>query len=454
MAEPANRKDRPGGGKYYTHPVTLETFDSVTTILDLVDKAALKIWAGMVAADFAMDHLPQLMAAQLVQECGNTFNRCFLKHGPQARCERCPCGDCERCWWRRVAWRHEFESRRRAQEGTETHEAIDFWVASAGRTSNLRPEVQPYFDSFLQFVRDYGLQPNNQGGIAGSWEQTEVTLINREHMYAGTSDGALWICRGTVLADELLDRLGGLEKALVRVDYKTREKPDERLYYDMPLQGVAYERARVALLPDGTEREAPPTDARAILQMRPGEYSFKLMLSDDPAYAAFLHVLGVYRWIDGPGKKPFDLEHFPIVTYERAVETVRTILDAEPIEPATHEGPEREPTPAEVAEIFHEEIDLPPWKPDAVTPTQPDPWHAMDPDPVAAFTSTEPVPDLPDLPPLPPPAKKATKKATKSATAAADPFALAGGATLASMSASTFKHGPAQRALLDEEIPF
>lgn len=443
MAEPANRKDRPGGGKYYEHPTTGEKFDSVTTILDLIDKMALKIWAGMVAADFAVDHLPQLLAAQLVPECGNTFNRCYSKHGPNVRCERCPCGDCDRCWWRRVAWRHEYESKRRAQEGTEVHEAIDFWIASGGRVMSIRPEVQPYFDSFLQFARDYGLQPNNQPGVRGSWEQTEVTLLNREYMYAGTSDGAIHLTRTTTGSAEIVDRLGGGKGALVRLDYKSREKEDERLYYDMPLQGVAYERARIALLRDGREVQAPQTDGRAILQLRPGGYSFKLMLSDDDVFVAFLGVLTAYRWINGPGKKPFDLEHFPVqeATMVRAVETVRTILDAEVVEPATHEGPEREPTAAEVVGIFREEISLPPWDL---------------PDPVAAFTSTEPVPDLPDLPPIPPPAKKAAKKAAAkvSATQDADPFALAGGATLASMSASTFKPGPRQSSLLDEEIPF
>lgn len=445
MAEPANRQTNKAGGKYYVHPVTGEKFDSVTTILDLVDKAALKIWAGMVAADFAMDNLPQLLQAQLVKECGNTFNRCFLKHGPDNRCERCPCGDCERCWWRRIAWRHEYESKRRAQEGTDFHEAADFWVANGGRTVSLRPEVQPYFGSFLQWTEDYGL-------TGGSWEQTEVTLINREHKYAGTSDGAVWLRRGTPFADEMLDRLQK-PAALVRIDYKTREKGDERLFYDMPLQGVAYERARVALLPDGTEHEAPRTDARAILQLRPAvtdpksktvtaNYSFKLMLSDDPVFEAFLGVLQAYRWINGPGKKPFDQDlHFPLVAFERAVETVRTVLDAEviPDDPPWDPDNGTQMSPEEAAQV-------PPGDPDDDVP----PWATND--TLVAPARVEPLPPLPP----PPPAKKATKKAAGkvSATQGADPFALAGGATLASMSASTFKPGPRQSSLLDEEIPF
>ena len=262
MAEPANRQTNPAGGKYYVHPLTNERFDSVTTILDLVDKAALKIWAGMVAADYAVDNLPAIWAAQMTPACGNTFNKCYLKHGRGSSCERCPCGRCERCWWRRIAWRHEAESNRRSQEGTEVHEAINAWILGGGSQISLRPEVRPYMDQFHQWVTDYGLHPNGPEG-AGSWEQTEVTLLNRQHGYAGTSDGAVWIRRGASrLADEFLDRVGLRavdDGALIRVDYKTREKPDERLYYDMPLQAVAYERCQVAMLPDGQEFPAPST---------------------------------------------------------------------------------------------------------------------------------------------------------------------------------------------------
>lgn len=310
MAEPANRKERPDGGKYYLHPLTDEAFDSVTTILDDWDKAGLKIWAGQLAAAFAMDHAPQLIGAAIVPDCGNTFNRCYEKHGREARCERCPCGECERCWQRRVAWRHAEESGRRAQEGTECHEAIDHWVLMAGDRLTLRQEVQPYFDQFLRWVADYGLAPD-------SWVHTEATLINRQYMYAGTSDAAVWIRRGTAAANTLLDRIGHphpLAEALVRVDYKTREKTDERLYNDVPLQGVAYENCDTVLLPDGKEAPAPKTDARMLLQLRPDDYSFVPMVSGAPEFQAFLALLTAYRWrqLRG-GKVAFD----PAVVFER-----------------------------------------------------------------------------------------------------------------------------------------
>lgn len=319
MSDPANRLTNPAGGKYYMHPLTGEKFDSVTTVLDLVDKAALKQWAANLSADFVIEHMPQFLAAQITPECGNTNNRCHLKHGRDGKCERCPCGRCLPCWRRRAAYRHSYESSRRSEEGTECHQAIHFWIASGGDTPSLRPEVRPYFDSFLTWVAEHKLQPNGQPG-QGDWEQLEITLLNRQYMYAGTSDGALWIHRGrTALADRIVDRIGGpnAEKVLVRVDYKTREKPDERLYHDMPWQGVAYERCPVAMLPDGREFTPPSTHARAVLQLRPADacakagtpcYSFKLMHTDDTTFQAFLGVLEAYRWVTGPGKTAFDAE--------------------------------------------------------------------------------------------------------------------------------------------------
>jgi len=310
MADLANRTSV-AGGLVYTHPLTGETFDSVTTVLDLVDKTALKQWAANLAADFVIEHIPQFLAAVLTPECGNTNNRCYTKHGKDQRCERCPCGQCQPCWRRRAIHRHRFESGRRAEEGIECHAAIHHWITTGGQVVEMRPEVRPYFGSFLAWVREYGLHPNGQPG-QGDWEQLEITLLNREHRYAGTSDGAVWISRGrTPSADHIVDRIGGpnADRVLVRIDYKTREKPDEQLYYDMPLQAVAYERCPVAMLPDGREFAPPSTHARAVLQLRPGEqYSFKPMLSDDAVFEAFLGVLRAYHWIKGPGKNAFDLE--------------------------------------------------------------------------------------------------------------------------------------------------
>jgi hypothetical protein len=164
MAEPVNRRDKPGGsGKYYIHPLKEGVrFDSVTTILDTVDKAALKIWAGQLSAAYAVEHLPEITASLMVEECG--------KHTiAKERCTRCtPCVQI------RIANQHWFESHRRAEEGTETHEAIQFWIHNKGVMPKVREEVQPFVDQFFRFVKEYGLTWE-------SWEQTEGTVINYDH---------------------------------------------------------------------------------------------------------------------------------------------------------------------------------------------------------------------------------------------------------------------------------
>ena len=397
MAEPANRHDLPGGGKYYRHPVTDEVFDSVTTVLDSWDKDGLKIWAGMVAAEEAIDVFPLIMAAALVPECGNTFNRCYTKHGRDGQCERCPCGRCTRCLYRRIAWRHEAESRRRAAEGTEIHEAIAHWVVSGGERISMRPEVAPYFDRFLQWTADYGLTPNRPDG-SGSWEQVEATAINREHMYAGTTDAVIWLSADrSPKAAEMVYRLRGLEEvhALVRVDWKSREKPEEALYNDMALQGVAYERTTHLLLPNGQEVPTKRTHARMVLQLRPDPppgYKKKIKANDpgytflpmahgkeDEAFAAFLGLLAAHRWRTQFGDaKAFELQ----------------------------------PLPADLA---------PPEPPAAAQPKK----------------------------------RAPAKKATKSATAAADPFVLAQpGPDLTRAGRDPWPHGEPVAAGFNDGIPF
>lgn len=391
MAEPTNRKTNAAGGKYYDHPVTGERFDSVTTALDVVDKERLKIWAAGLAATEAFELLPLMNRSVLEPECGNSYNRCYLKHGKDTQCGRCPCGVCERCVHRRLKDKHFSESSRRANEGTEVHEAARFWVLNGGSEITLSEAAQPYWVQFKQWVSDYGLRPNDYPTDKtwdlqqdrGSWEQTETTILNRDHMYAGTCDAAVWFVRGaTTLATQICDRLGGKDRVLVRIDYKTREKPKEELFRDHPLQLVGYDRCTVAMPDDGSEHELVQADACAVLQLRPGSYTFRLVRTDDETFAAFLACLTIYRWLEGPALPSMAPEAFPVVTGEQAVKLLERELGAQPIVPP--------PTKARFA------TDPPAWT-DTATPDLSewsDPWDetpAADPpwppdDPFAAHT--------------------------------------------------------------------
>ncbi len=371
MADPANRTDKPGGGKIYTHPVTGEVFDSVTTVLEKWDKDGLKQWAANLAGDLALELLPQLTASMIEPVCQNTYNRCYQKHGRENTCERCPCGVCTNCLMRRVKNRHHAESSRRAQEGTECHEAINFWILNGGSQISLRPEVQPYFNSFLRFVDDYGLEPN-RGDQQGSWDATEITVINREHQYAGTSDGVIDLLPSTDLAREKLAILGRPDGARIRLDYKTREKTldeessgKERLFSDVALQDKAYDACPTAMMPDGTEYPNPPSDACAILQLRPDEYTFRLVVADGATFDAFVGILTAYRWLTGPGKSAFAEDPLMLrrgLAREQAVvSALMGEFDADLLETTVVEAPvlqTPDPVPVETPSVV---VDDDPW---------------------------------------------------------------------------------------------
>lgn len=435
MSEPANRYDAPGGGKLYRHPVTNEEFTSVTTPLDWWDKEGLLQWATGLSAEMALDYTPLLLNAGLMVDCGNTFNRCYSKHGRENQCERCPCGQCGRCLQRRIQWVHKAESSRRAQEGTELHAAVNHWVLTGGDRVTMRDEVVPYFVTFQQWVADYGLTPS-------SWEQSEVTVINRQHRYAGTSDAAVRFRAedgemSLALVKRLRDRIPGIDAdALIRIDYKTREKPTESLHNDMPLQGEAYERCDTVMLPDGSEHPAPKTHARYLLQIRPDGYTFKPMVSGDRVFGVFLGLLEAYRWANEQGgKRAFDVT-MPWLNPAPFQEQVKAQIDTQVQQSVA--GMAAEAVPALAA------------APDRARLTT----HAKQAlDSLAAVRAAA---GFTTPPPPPPPAKKAPAKKTaaKKTAAAALP---AGNPTMDFLrkgGASAWPAGQPDLTAFDDEIPF
>src|SRR6266568_649913 len=56
MAEPRNASSE-NGSRWYVWPNTGERFPSVTTILSVIDKPALKRWAAKMTAEYAVSNL-------------------------------------------------------------------------------------------------------------------------------------------------------------------------------------------------------------------------------------------------------------------------------------------------------------------------------------------------------------------------------------------------------------
>jgi hypothetical protein len=279
-------------GEYYTHPATQRRYVRVSTALETKAKQGLPPWAAGLAAEAAFAELPRVVAASRRRPCERTYNRC--DHDWQTKCDRCPCGECRACVQKALTNKHWTEKKRRADEGTAVHNAIEHWVLHNGIwPADFDPQLEPYRKAFEDFVRDYGLTPD-------SWEMAEATILNHTEGYGGTLDGQVRFAWGvTELANDFCARLGKVgQDVRVTLDAKSREDEGTRLYVEHSLQLAAYRHAEVLLMRDGTEYPLPPTDGAAILQLRPDGYALRPVVADERTYRAFLTLLSFWRWLD------------------------------------------------------------------------------------------------------------------------------------------------------------
>jgi hypothetical protein len=292
-----------GDHQVYIQPVTGERFLSVTSALDGREGEELaKRWRPGLAAKAAFAELPRVVAASRIKPCGRTNSRC--EHDHTVRCDNCGCGDCRDCMIKWLTYRHYAESGRRAQEGSEFHDWAEDWVKFGGRSKDVRPEVRPYCDSFLQFVADMGLTPD-------SWELVETTVLNRAHGWGGTLDAHIrFDATATPKAYKLCQRYG-LARPLVTTDYKSRERETAAFFSNMAKQLAAYERGEVILFDDGREEPLPRTDGSLVIQFRPNGYGFRRPVTSDETYAEFLRNLGSLRWDIEHGDRSTQVQAFP-----------------------------------------------------------------------------------------------------------------------------------------------
>lgn len=334
-------------GGYYL--IGDERFRSVTAALEVWNKDALKIWSAGLAATAAFDELPRLVNALLTPECGRTYHDRCKDHDWIERCPQCRCDACQPCVTKWLRDRFVAESARRLDEGTRIHYAIKQWVLT-GYWIAVDPDIQVYIASFKAFVVEYGLLPTD-------WELAEARVVNRTYGYAGTLDGALWFHRDRSKASfDLLDRLTPdgaerVQKALILVDYKSREKEDRAIFNDNPLQLGGYRYAEVLVLADGSELPMLQVDAAAIIQVRPDRTTVELVLAEEPEFATFLSVLAGDEWAQERGKRAIGARthsYAPSVVKLRAADSRRAKAAAEKAAPSTAvDKPVDNPTPAE-----------------------------------------------------------------------------------------------------------
>lgn len=284
-----------------------ERFRSVTAPLGRWEKN-LEMWAALLAARGAFDEIGALIAAMSTPDCGRTYHSGCELHGWDVSCPDCRCKKCEACMVRWMRDRHLAESARRSDEGTRVHEIANHWAAT-GVWLVPDEDIKPYIDSFKVFVKKYGIKPEDYWLL-------EARVINRLHGYAGTLDAALTIFRDrTQAAADLLDRITGeaekrIDQALILVDYKSREKPERAIFLDQPLQLAGYRFGETLVLKTGEEIPMFAVDATAIIQIRPDETTFELVLAEEPEFEVFLALLEADEWALDRGKKAIGARTF------------------------------------------------------------------------------------------------------------------------------------------------
>ena len=246
-------------------------FWSVTTIIGILDKAALVPWAANATADAALD------------------DRAIW--GPMAEKDRKDA----RKWLANARYRNPEGSDLGAAElGTAVHAACEEYAITGIRPETPNPEVSTMVDRFDEWAQTF--QP--------AYQAAEVTVYHPDHGYAGTTDGFLTI--------------GGVRWI---IDYKTTRKA--RDYKDNPtapypevaLQLAAYRYAKLAAvwrprtmeqfrrryyLLGTAEKElavpVPEVDAGLCIHITPEACTAHPVLCDETIFRAFLYLIEAAFW--------------------------------------------------------------------------------------------------------------------------------------------------------------
>jgi hypothetical protein len=267
MTNPANAHATEQG-RYYVHPLSGETWPSVTNCLDTaVNKPALVPWAAKVTAEYALEHLPEL-----VRRARRDREQLLKDVKAQVR----------------------FVKDTAADLGSRVHAYAEAHVL--GKAVEDDPEVEPFATQLLAWFTTMGIRLDPEKGDVVA---AEATIINRTHGYAGTGD--LWV--NLRIAPDL--SWSPRKRWLWLIDYKTSStRPATSVYPEHGMQVAAIANAETLLLDDGTEVEPPgPIAGTAVLNLRTRGYALMPVPANrDEAFAAFCAALQTTKYLHGVAK--------------------------------------------------------------------------------------------------------------------------------------------------------
>lgn len=247
MTAPALSVDT-SNGRYYRRPGRHDTVPSITNIIGMLDKPALRYWYAKECANYAADNREKL--ATLNRDEAYTL----VRNAPNAYTSESP-----------------------ASIGNQVHAWIERFVKgeppSHDELMGASRTARGMWQAFTKVRNEY-----EKRGL--EFIATEFTVWSDTHGYAGTADLHL--------------RIDGFDTL---VDTKT----GKGIYPETAMQLAAIANADVILTPDGSERPVPSFDRYAILHLRPGqgwhgEGTLAPVEKIDEAFASFLGLKAAFDW--------------------------------------------------------------------------------------------------------------------------------------------------------------
>lgn len=236
MTTPALAFDIRGRGRHYRHPDHDEPFPSITNILGVLDKPALKYWSAKVVAEQAWT-MRNSLDGMGREECVDV-----LKGAP---------------------WRN---SGRAADRGSSIHDYLDCVANGRPVPDDLSDEAKTYLPAVEEFL----------GEFAPEWVHNEFTVFGDG--YAGTGDFIATI-RGQ----------------LVMGDFKTSKD----LYPEIALQLAALRYAEEMVDGDNLV-PIPEVDLCVGVLLTPKGCRVHEVDAGPEAYGAFRACLAAWEWQKGP----------------------------------------------------------------------------------------------------------------------------------------------------------
>lgn len=233
-----------GNSRFYVHPQSHVKLPGVTSVLGMLPKPFLGPWQAKLTATYAVEHAAELFPLIMKDPKAATE---LIKGAPRRY------------------------TKDRADIGTDAH-AIFETLAKGETLRRVPPELAMYRRAFEQFLD--AAQPE--------FIDTEFTVWDEEHGYAGSADAVMKIQGETIVAD-----------------WKTSASS----YPESTLQISAYRAAAHIMQPDGALVPNHVVTGGAVLHIpHNGEWQLIPAACGPEQFEVFRHLLAVFHW-DTVGKR-------------------------------------------------------------------------------------------------------------------------------------------------------